>query len=81
MNDLRLLHLDIAVRFALFFVSGITNSHRYLNKDLQEYYDVDVYRESLNMILDYDDQDGGAETDRGMVEQGAQCLYGLIHAR
>eukprot|EP00392_Amoebophrya_sp_AT5.2_P014098 g14236.t1 len=53
----------------------------YLNKDLQEYYDVDVYRESLNMILDYDDQDGGAETDRGMVEQGAQCLYGLIHAR
>ncbi|CAD7927839.1 unnamed protein product [Amoebophrya sp. A120] len=54
----------------------------YLNKDLQEYYNVDVYRESLNMILDYDDGDMQiTEDDRSMVEQGAQCLYGLIHAR
>ncbi|CAD7928376.1 unnamed protein product [Amoebophrya sp. A25] len=55
----------------------------YLNKDLQDYYDVDVYREALNMILDYDDQDSQIQTEseRSMVEQGAQCLYGLIHAR
>jgi len=60
-----------------------------LSSVLYHYYDCDVYRESLNMILDYDDL--GEMNDRegrkdpngsgGIIDQASQCLYGLIHAR
>jgi len=46
------------------------------------YYEVDVYREALNMILDYEDADEDLdESQRPLIEQAAQALYGLIHAR
>lgn len=57
----------------------------YLNKVIMEYYDCDIYREALNMILDYDDHDDvihNNESDSGpLIEQASQCLYGLVHAR
>lgn len=54
----------------------------YLNKEMVNYYEVDVYREALNMILDYEDHDDDiSEAQRPLIEQAAQCLYGLIHAR
>lgn len=38
--------------------------------------------QALNVILDYDDQDDFvAEEEKPLVEQSAQRLYGLIHAR
>lgn len=53
----------------------------YLNKEVAEYFEQDLYREALNMILDYDDDDDLSESRKPLIESAAQCLYGLIHAR
>eukprot|EP00930_Biecheleria_cincta_P082847 TRINITY_DN72498_c0_g1_i1.p1 TRINITY_DN72498_c0_g1~~TRINITY_DN72498_c0_g1_i1.p1 ORF type:complete len:260 (-),score=43.95 TRINITY_DN72498_c0_g1_i1:100-879(-) len=44
---------------------------------------VPCYKEALNMILDFDDQDDHRLPDNHepLVETAAQMLYGLIHAR
>lgn len=54
----------------------------YLNKEVMDFFDCDIYREALNVILDYDEQnDDKSESQSPLVEQAAQYLYGLIHAR
>jgi len=54
----------------------------YLSKELAEHYGQDLYRDALNMILDYDENnDSDRESEKPLVDQAAQCLYGLIHAR
>jgi len=54
----------------------------YLGKEILEFYDCDIYREALNMILDYDDHDESqSDAHAPLIEQASQCLYGLVHAR